>query len=207
MQRVTPTEPFNPDPDARYRRTLAEAFPCDARQAVAFFDVSRPPRYGRWLALVLGLLVALAMAGCSPAEAQEPQPTAQEQRIARGAARACEGLTPKEHPHAQVLRWIADGEDVQARKSDGSERWWIILNNASNNWLAALLQGRLHDEYEFRIKPMTITIGDREIEAPIKSGSGYFITDIGTELPWFGDHRDRNSFFDMQKNGRVFATP
>lgn len=94
MQRVTPAEPFNPDPDARYRRTLAEAFPCDARQAVAFFDVSRPPRYGRWLALVLVLLVVLAMAGCSPAEAQEPQPTPQEQRMARAAARACEGLTP-----------------------------------------------------------------------------------------------------------------
>lgn len=94
MQRVTPAEPFNPDPDARYRRTLAEAFPCDARQAVAFFDVSRPPRYGRWLALFLVLLVALAMAGCSKAEAQEPHPTPQEQRIARGAAWACEGLTP-----------------------------------------------------------------------------------------------------------------
>ena len=96
MKRVTPAEPFNPDPDpdARYRRTLAEAFPCDARQAVAFFDVSRPPRYGRWLALALGLLLLLALAGCSLAGAQEPQPTAQEQRIARAAARACEGLTP-----------------------------------------------------------------------------------------------------------------
>lgn len=94
MQRVTPTEPFNPDPDARYRRTLAEAFPCDARQAVAFFDVSRPPRYGRWLALVLAVLGLLAMVGCSKAEAQQPQPTAQEQRLARAAARACEGLTP-----------------------------------------------------------------------------------------------------------------
>lgn len=94
MQRVTPAEPFNPDPDARYRRTLAEAFPCDARQAVAFFDVSRPPRYGRWLALVLAVLGLLAMVGCSQAEAQQSQPTAQEQRIARAAARACEGLTP-----------------------------------------------------------------------------------------------------------------
>lgn len=94
MQRVTPAEPFNPDPDARYRRTLAEAFPCDARQAVAFFDVSRPPRYGRWLALVLVLLVVLAMAGCADAGAQESLPTPEEQRIARAAARACEGLTP-----------------------------------------------------------------------------------------------------------------
>ncbi|MFC4923038.1 hypothetical protein [Delftia deserti] len=94
MQRVTPSEPFNPDPDARYRRTLAEAFPCDARQAVAFFDVSRPPRYGRWLAVVLAVLAIVAMAGCSQAEAQQPQPTAQEQRLARAATQACEGLTP-----------------------------------------------------------------------------------------------------------------
>jgi hypothetical protein len=94
MQRVTPSEPFNPDPDARYRRTLAEAFPCDARQAVAFFDVSRPPRYGRWLAVVLAVLAIVAMAGCSQAEAQQPQPTAQEQRLARAATKACEGLTP-----------------------------------------------------------------------------------------------------------------
>lgn len=94
MQRVTPAEPFNPDPDARYRRTLAEAFPCDARQAVAFFDVSRPPRYGRWLALVLAVLLLAALNGCSQAEAQHPQPTPEEQRIARAAARACEGLTP-----------------------------------------------------------------------------------------------------------------
>jgi len=34
------------------------------------------------------------MSGCSPAKAQEPQPTPEEQRIARAAARACEGLTP-----------------------------------------------------------------------------------------------------------------
>lgn len=94
MQRVTPAEPFNPDPDARYRRTLSEAFPCDAPQAVAFFDVSRPPRYGRWLALVLAVLALVAIAGCSKAEAQEPQPTLEEQRIARAAARACQGLTP-----------------------------------------------------------------------------------------------------------------
>lgn len=107
MQRVTPAEPFNPDPDARYRRTLAEAFPCDARQAVAFFDVSRPPRYGRWLALVLGLLLLAAMAGCAQAEAQEPQPPAQEQRIARAAARACEGLTPVfEHGSLRCLKEI-----------------------------------------------------------------------------------------------------
>lgn len=42
----------------------------------------------------LVVLVLLALTGCSQAGAQEPKPTPQEQRIARAAARACEGLTP-----------------------------------------------------------------------------------------------------------------
>lgn len=48
------------------------------------------------VALVLAALLLLALTGCSQAGAQQPQPmpTAQEQRIARGAARACEGKTP-----------------------------------------------------------------------------------------------------------------
>lgn len=88
MIRVTPTERFNPDPDARYYRTLAEAFPCDAQQAVAFFDVSRNPRYGRWaVVVVLVILVAGSLAGCAK-EVQKPyQPTSKEQRAAK---RACD---------------------------------------------------------------------------------------------------------------------
>lgn len=46
------------------------------------------------LAIVLSLLFLLTMAGCTDAGAQEPQPTMQEQRLARAAALACEGLTP-----------------------------------------------------------------------------------------------------------------
>lgn len=49
--------------------------------------------------LLLGLaalvvLLLLTLSGCADAGAQEPQPTPQEQRLARAAARACEGLTP-----------------------------------------------------------------------------------------------------------------
>jgi len=97
---VTPAEPFNPDPDARYLRECSRPGP-----------VYEPEAYGAsggWLlAVLLGLLVVLAMAGCSPAEAQEPQPTAQEQRLARAAARACEGLTPVfEHGSLVCLKEI-----------------------------------------------------------------------------------------------------
>lgn len=107
----------------------------------------------------------------------------------------------KEHPHAQVLRWIADGETVQARHRSA----WADLMHFKEQVLAHLMSGR-ESPLEFRIKPKTITVGDLEIEAPVMSGPGYFITDTGHELSWFDDERDRNSFADMQKNGRVFAS-
>lgn len=110
----------------------------------------------------------------------------------------------KEHPHAQVLRWIADGETVQAQfNGDGV---WQSMNSLNDHVLADLLTGET-TRREFRIKPKTIRVGDREIEAPVMSGPGYFISDLGRELVWFGDERDINSFADMQKNGRIFATP
>lgn len=111
----------------------------------------------------------------------------------------------KEHPHAQVLRWIADGETVQARNKGSQDEWVPFPKTFHEHALAQLVCG--HEvRLEFRIKPKTRTVGDREIEAPVMSGPGYFITDIGTALQWFGDHRDTNSYFDMQKNGRVFAS-
>ncbi len=59
----------------------------------------RKPALKKRASLLLGLaalvmLLLLALSGCSQAGAQEPQPTPEEQRIARAAARACEGLTP-----------------------------------------------------------------------------------------------------------------
>ena len=59
----------------------------------------KKPALKKRASLLLGLaalvvLLLLALTGCSQAGAQEPQPTPEEQRIARAAARACEGLTP-----------------------------------------------------------------------------------------------------------------
>lgn len=59
----------------------------------------RKPALKKRASLLLGLaalvvLLLLALTGCADAGAQEPQPSPEEQRIARGAARACEGLTP-----------------------------------------------------------------------------------------------------------------
>lgn len=99
MQRVTPAEPFNPDPDARYLRECSSPGPV--------YEPEADGVPGGWLLAVLAALLLLALAGCSPAEAQEPQPTPEEQRIARAAARACEGLTPVfEHGSWDCLKEI-----------------------------------------------------------------------------------------------------
>jgi hypothetical protein len=108
----------------------------------------------------------------------------------------------KEHPHAQVLRWIADGETVQAQfNGDGV---WQSMNSLNDHVLADLLTGET-TRREFRIKPKTITVGDREIEAPVMSGPGYYITQDGHAYRWFEDPAC-NPRFDLQKRGLVYAS-
>ena len=82
MQRVIPTEPFNPDPDARFLREASRPGP-----------VAEPgpaPTSGGWLLLCLVLLVALALCACADAgAAQDPAPSAADVQRAHSAAQAC----------------------------------------------------------------------------------------------------------------------
>lgn len=98
MQRVTPSEPFNPNPDARYLRECSRPGPVHEP------DADGVP--GGWLLAVLVVLVALATVGCSQAGAQEPQPTAQDIKRAAAGKWLCPGM------HAE---WISNTE-VQCLK-------------------------------------------------------------------------------------------
>lgn len=109
----------------------------------------------------------------------------------------------KEHPHAQFFRWTADGEDVQFQMI--GENAWHPLEDLSQEDYFDIFTGA--NGFTFRIKPKTIRIGDREIEAPVMSGPGYFITEFGTMLEWFGDETDNDVYRHFQRCGRVFATP
>lgn len=108
----------------------------------------------------------------------------------------------KEHKYAQALRWMADGEVLQVQLSDDPD--WCLLEDLSEAAHSEFIAG--YDGFEFRIKPKTITVGDREIEAPVMSGPGYFISDFGTMLEWFGDETDNDGYQHFQKCGRVYAT-
>ncbi len=82
MQRVIPSEPFNPDPDARFLRQASRPGP-----------VAEPgpaPTPGGGLLLCLVLLVALALSACADAgAAQEPVDGAADVQRAHSAAQAC----------------------------------------------------------------------------------------------------------------------
>lgn len=82
MQRVIPSEPFNPDPDARFLREASRPGP-----------VAEPgpaPTSGGWLLLCLVLLVALVLSACADAgAAQDPAVSAAEVQRAHSAAQAC----------------------------------------------------------------------------------------------------------------------
>ncbi|KFJ11097.1 hypothetical protein DR66_2357 [Delftia acidovorans] len=86
MIRVTPSEPFCDDPDARYLRESPG-------------PLAEPERIpGRWLAAVLLALIVLSCSACSAADAaQEPSASAADLKRAAASAWLCPGM------HAQWL--------------------------------------------------------------------------------------------------------
>jgi len=75
----------------------------------------------------------------------------------------------KEHSHAQVLRWIADGKRVAHRGQ---------ADSAASILRIVALEQPLH---EFTLAPRRIKVGSREINAPLReapaSGGLYWIVD------------------------------
>lgn len=56
MHRVVPTESFNPDPDARYHRSLLEAFPVRGDQQLLLLRMEPRPLLERLSMLGLRIL-------------------------------------------------------------------------------------------------------------------------------------------------------
>lgn len=99
------------------------------------------------------------------------------------ALEPAEQLTParmtdkKEHPHAWVLRAIADGEPLEnfeLKTHKWSDDEW---RNASNGLTVLLLAP---GEWQVRRKPRTIRIGDMDVPEPMREaltvGTPYWVT-------------------------------
>lgn len=68
-----------------------------------------------------------------------------------------------EHKYAQVLRWIADGKAVQCKAPRGG---WVELEEAGRA-LQSIGLGISIPPEDYRLKPRTVKIGSREVEAPV----------------------------------------
>lgn len=92
MQRVTPTEFFNPDPDARFLRQASRPGPV--------VEPGPAPTPGSWLLLCVAVLAALVLSACADAgAAQEPVASAADVHRAHSAAQAC--------PPGHAVVWIS----------------------------------------------------------------------------------------------------
>lgn len=110
----------------------------------------------------------------------------------------------QEHKYAQVLRWIADGKAVQFQDSSGT---W---STPSLDWVFSEMADCDYTPSRFRIKPRTVKIGNREIEAPVLEpveGQDLWYWDQGQWEPvkTTGDLALKPC--DFTKAGLFFASP
>ncbi|WP_200844023.1 hypothetical protein [Pantoea sp. 18069] len=68
--RMTFPSDVNPEPDAKYSRGMAEAFPFNPHLAASPRRFPVPNRPAFWIAAAMLVLITLAMSACGSAEAQ-----------------------------------------------------------------------------------------------------------------------------------------
>lgn len=88
-------------------------------------------------------------------------------------------MSKQEHPYAQVLRWIADGESIQA---DSNYDGHFLNVTCTKTLLEGIAEGRASDPDRFRLKPRTITINGHEVPEPMRVApkwiAGYYMPDL-----------------------------
>lgn len=82
----------NPEPEAKYHRSMAQAFPGAPHLATAERGFPRPNRPSLWLIAAVLVLISLALSGCGSAEATEQSANPSELRRAAAAAWLCPGM-------------------------------------------------------------------------------------------------------------------
>ena len=101
----------------------------------------------------------------------------------------------KEHPEANVLRWIADGETVQWEND--RNKW---CDKSTSDILLLLVRENASDN--FRIKPKTTHIGKYDVTEPMREepdvGIPFFFLDATADngintTCWSGHWQDENA--------------
>ena len=85
----------------------------------------------------------------------------------------------KEHPYAVLLRWIADGEEIQVNY----KCVWSSINHSA--LIRSIDCGSAYKDEYYRIKPKTIRIGKYDVAEPMKEkpddSCAYFYLDASQE--------------------------
>lgn len=90
-------------------------------------------------------------------------------------------MNKTEHPYANVLRWIADGEIVQQQVATRGERGWCDMD--PDGMLSCIADSAI-EPTQYRLKPRTININGHEVPEPLRvapdkpGGVEYYV-------PWF----------------------
>lgn len=84
-------------------------------------------------------------------------------------------MKKREHKYAQVLRWLADGEKIQGRRTNEPMDWKNFPEEFSSTFNHALIHEAI-DNMEFRILPRTIRVNGVEVPAPERVAPAYGIT-------------------------------
>ena len=66
----------------------------------------------------------------------------------------------------QAALWAIEGKDVQYRLSSRSGEW-DSMSRCTDHEMGCLMRGGWSADWEFRLKPLTVKIGSREVEAPV----------------------------------------
>ncbi len=100
-------------------------------------------------------------------------------------------MTKQEHPYAEILRAIADGEDIQYQ--DGE---WFDVSHTDT---LCFIHTETLQPKEMRVKPQTIGINDIDVPIPVRNapikGSTYYVPSFRAErveqLLWWNDEIDK----------------
>lgn len=110
------------------------------------------------------------------------------------------------HKYAQALLWIAEGKDLEIRW--GVSPTWMKLRERGEIVNDEIMRGI--GEYEFRITPAKIRIGQQSIEAPLQSaahGSSGYASSAAGVVNHITCNMNIEDHVAALANGRLFATP
>ena len=109
-------------------------------------------------------------------------------------------MTNKKHSYANVLRWVADGEQVQ--REDDLIGWFDLPHSES---VLREVIGGFHNPDSYRVKPATILINGHEVPEPLQKHPAELTTVYWPELDALGTTNRSEYYRESKRYRALFA--